>query len=42
MIVSEVGRMQYFSSSSLPPACVTMASSGAKPSRVGSFPKELS
>ena len=32
MIVSDVGRMTYGSSSSLPPAMVTTASSGAKPS----------
>ena len=32
MIVSEVGRMTYDSSSSLPPAWVTTASSGANPS----------
>ena len=32
MIVSDVGRMTSGSSSSLPPAWVTTASSGAKPS----------
>ena len=32
MMVSEVGRITYGSSSSLPPAIVTTASSGAKPS----------
>ena len=32
MMVSEVGRITYGSSSSLPPAMVTTASSGEKPS----------
>lgn len=32
MIISEVGRTTAGSSSSLPPPCVTTASSGAKPS----------
>ena len=32
MMVSDVGRMTSGSSSSLPPPCVTTASSGAKPS----------
>ena len=42
MIVSDVGRMQYASSSSLPPACVTTASSGANPSTCSaSFSRKL-